>query len=510
MLFIILLIFILILILIFLYLKKNKDKFENEKIVPIPKVIHKIYLQQNGEMDNFPLKPLELNNAHESWKIMNPDYNIKYYSLNDCRKYLKNNFNDTDFLQTFDCIQAFANKTSFIRICILYNEGGWYSDWKQSCLINNLLDKLNKNKKTNIILSWDRGNNIGKKNKHIQNCFIGSNKNNLFLKEAINEIINNVKYKYYGYMATCTTGPGVLGVIYNNYKFPINLTFKNNGYIYYNKKKIILHKCKNCGKGQNWKNGNNYGVLWSHKKLYNDFILKNKIPKIIHKTGPYDKDNLPFEINNLFNKLKKENKDYNLIYYNNDDCYNLIKKNFNEDVLWAYNKLIPIAYKSDLFRYCVLYLYGGIYSDIQHELLLPLDNIIDFDKDTLVLSKDKVIQPHTEYGIQISFIACIPKLNIFMNCINQIIENCKKNYYGKTQLDVTGPYLFKSILNKENINYVIKLKETVNKTIIKYHNTFNKTNDNKLIKTKIDNFNMYTSNNKYYSILYNNKNIYNN
>ena len=118
MLFIILLIFILILILIFQYLKKNKDKFENEKIVPIPKVIHKIYLQQNCEMDNFPLKPLELNNAHESWKIMNPDYNIKYYSLNDCRKYLKNNFNDTDFLQTFDCIQAFANKTSFIRITL--------------------------------------------------------------------------------------------------------------------------------------------------------------------------------------------------------------------------------------------------------------------------------------------------------------------------------------------------------------------------------------------------------
>jgi len=41
-----------------------------------------------------------------------------------------------------------------------------------------------------------------------------------------------------------------------------------------------------------------------------------------------------------------------------------IKDHFDQPVLDAYDELVPLAYKADLGRYCILYAEGGIYSDI--------------------------------------------------------------------------------------------------------------------------------------------------
>ena len=46
--------------------------------------------------------------------------------------------------------------------------------------------------------------------------------------------------------------------------------------------------------------------------------------------------------------------------------FDFIKNNYPVDVLEAFNKLIPGAYKADLWRYCVLYKLGGIYLDIKY------------------------------------------------------------------------------------------------------------------------------------------------
>ena len=488
-------------------LSYSKVRFNNNnnRLEPIQKVIHKIFIQNSGVMDNFQLEPKELQASHDSWKIMNPEYEIKYYSMNDCKEYLKKHFEDQDFLEAFDCLNGYANKCDFFRFCVLYNEGGWYSDWKQECLKLNLLNELDQDKDSNIIMSWDKGNDSSINGKFIQNCFIGTTKNNLFLKECINEIINNTKYKYYGESPLYPTGTGLLGIMYKKYynKFKINLIFKDL-IIYYKNNEIVKHKCYNCGLGQDWVNGNNYSDIWEKKQLYKDFKLKNTIPKIIYKTGPGKLDNLSGEILKIFNKIEKQNTDYKIKYYDDNDCYNLIKNNFEPEVLWAYNKLKPTAYKADLFRYCVLYLYGGIYSDLSQDILIPLNDLIDFEKDTLILTEDFIHNGYSYYGIQISFIACIPKLEIFKQCINNIIINCGKSYYGITPLDITGPYLFKHTLNNFNVNYIIKLYQSNGFLIdILY--------DNKIIKTKTSNHNkmLYNKNNYHYTLLWNNENVYN-
>lgn len=59
-------------------------------------------------------------------------------------------------------------------------------------------------------------------------------------------------------------------------------------------------------------------------------------------------------------------------------------------LLWAYNAIGVRAgvAKADIWRYAVLWAYGGVYLDDDSDLGTPLDNIIDPD-DTLIVSYEK-------------------------------------------------------------------------------------------------------------------------
>jgi len=50
----------------------------------------------------------------------------------------------------------------------------------------------------------------------------------------------------------------------------------------------------------------------------------------------------------------------------------------------AYDALIPGAFKADLFRYCVLFIYGGVYADIDVMLTSKLEMAIDDDVGFMV------------------------------------------------------------------------------------------------------------------------------
>ena len=65
--------------------------------------------------------------------------------------------------------------------------------------------------------------------------------------------------------------------------------------------------------------------------------------------------------------LKEQNPEFEHYLYDDDDCRNFISKHFDEEVVEAFDLLIPGAYKSDLWRYCILYVTGGIYLDIKYK-----------------------------------------------------------------------------------------------------------------------------------------------
>ncbi len=109
----------------------------------IPKLINKMYFQIDGQFQDVQKIAAydNLKEAHNSWKNMNHGYKVRYFNLQSSREYLRQHFHPV-FLRTFDCIEAFAGKSDFFRMALLYREGGWHSDWKQVCLQPNLLDRI--------------------------------------------------------------------------------------------------------------------------------------------------------------------------------------------------------------------------------------------------------------------------------------------------------------------------------------------------------------------------------
>jgi mannosyltransferase OCH1-like enzyme len=59
----------------------------------------------------------------------------------------------------------------------------------------------------------------------------------------------------------------------------------------------------------------------------------------------------------------KHGKEFNYFFYNNEMCDDFIKNNFDENVYKAYSMLPIAVMKADLWRYCIIYHYGGIYAD---------------------------------------------------------------------------------------------------------------------------------------------------
>ena len=70
------------------------------------------------------------------------------------------------------------------------------------------------------------------------------------------------------------------------------------------------------------------------------------------------------EIGKLCASHRRCNPGYGYVFYDDKGCRDFIKEHFRENVLLAYDALIPGAFKADLFRYCELYINGGWWFDI--------------------------------------------------------------------------------------------------------------------------------------------------
>lgn len=246
------------------------------------------------------------------------------------------------------------------------------------------------------------------------------------------------------------------------------------------------------------------------KKIENN--KNDKIPKIVFKTSPNDLDNLNSDIIFLFNKIIKDNPDFKIEYYDDNDARDFLKNNYDMDVLMAYDKLKPGAYKADLFRYCVLYKRGGIYSDISQMFKVPFDEIINFEEDNLVLVEDRPQVNFTgpekwkkyDKAIQISFMATRPNNSIYLDSIKEIVKNCKENFYGWNPLSPTGPQLFYRMLEKYDGDYKVDI-------YMKNSNELSLKKDDKTVifcRSK-NHYKKNLNNNLHYSVLWKMNNIYN-
>lgn len=135
------------------------------------------------------------------------------------------------------------------------------------------------------------------------------------------------------------------------------------------------------------------------------------IPKQIYMT--YKNSDIPPII---FERWNATNPEYNINFYTDEDCINFLEKYYSKDYADYFKEIEIGMYKADFWRLCVLYEFGGIYTDID---IVPYKTIEEIIGDSmfctcLSLNKCTIFQ---------AFIATIPK--------NPLIKKCMESLYSK-------------------------------------------------------------------------------
>ena len=166
----------------------------------------------------------------------------------------------------------------------------------------------------------------------------------------------------------------------------------------------------------------------------------SRIPRIIWKLGPVAYSSLSHDTHLYFEKLISENPTYELRYMDNEQCATFLKSKLADRAHWCFQMLLPGAYKADFVRYCLLYYYGGVYSDLKQVFLKKLDEVVNHPE--LVLTKDLLGNQ-----IQISFMASRPRHLVFKNAYEAVIKKVEERDYGQDFLHLTGPHLFGDVFH---------------------------------------------------------------
>ena len=228
----------------------------------IPPILHKVLFTtvRNASI------PAHVQEAHDTWRRLNPGYEVRLYDGKTALEALEQQ-GLADIADAMRVVRANAGKANLFRLGILYAIGGWYGDWKQTCLVPNLLSSLADYSANGVFACLDLGNAYSYKNRLYQNAFIGAPRRDPCILAAIRTALDHVERKHYGSNPLDTTGVGVWGRVAQTCGIRPGCTFQSN-YFYLNRTRIVRHKCELCAKGQDWTDGNNYNTLWKSRRYY--------------------------------------------------------------------------------------------------------------------------------------------------------------------------------------------------------------------------------------------------
>jgi len=237
--------------------------------------------------------------------------------------------------------------------------------------------------------------------------------------------------------------------------------------------------------------------------LMKPYKLKNNynpiIPLKIFQTW-HTKD-LPPKMKERVEELKATNPRFEHYLFDDNDCREFIKEHFNDEVLNAYDRLIPGAYKADLWRYCILYIHGGIYMDIK------LKCINGFRLIELTENNHYVKDRHPPLTIYNALMVCQKASPLLWKAIYRVVFNVQNKIYGSEPLEPTGPLMIGKIILRNNLMPNIDLYHYQGGGYIVYKNRF-------VISTEYPEYDKERSktynslNTKRYNILWNERKIY--
>jgi hypothetical protein len=146
-------------------------------------------------------------------------------------------------------------------------------------------------------------------------------------------------------------------------------------------------------------------------KFYKCNIKVKNIPKNIFLC--YKNKNIPSYIIPTWKKL---NPEYNIELYDDNDCINFLRTNYGQEYVDIFNYIQDGPIKGDFWRVCVLYIRGGVYSDVDVMPIVPIRDFLDKDATFLTCTSvmGDLLNPH--------FIICPAKDPIIKSAVDTYVR----------------------------------------------------------------------------------------
>jgi hypothetical protein len=169
------------------------------------------------------------------------------------------------------------------------------------------------------------------------------------------------------------------------------------------------------------------------------------IPKTIYQT--WKTKDVPQQMRFSIQSFIDLNPEYEHRLLDDAECRDFIAEHFPGRVLRAYDKLIPGAYRADLWRYCWLYTHGGVYIDVDSRAFAPLSTAIS-ETDTFVAVR--VANPGKKVwpGIYQGFLACEAAHPFLKATIDLVVSNIENDFFGECPTEPTGPVALGVAVNR--------------------------------------------------------------
>lgn len=186
------------------------------------------------------------------------------------------------------------------------------------------------------------------------------------------------------------------------------------------------------------------------------------IPKVIYQT--WKTKHIHENVQKIRDNIQYLNPEYQMVLCDDNDIDIFIKKYFDEYTYHCYLQLNVGAAKADFWRYCVLYVHGGVYLDMDSEIIRPLNELID-ENETCIITREG------NPGVFNNWIMIFEKKHPILL---KTIQNCCYNITHRTSNDVcylTGPAgPFTSAVNEIMLPYY-------NRNNVIKHNLYFETDD---------------------------------
>jgi inositol phosphorylceramide mannosyltransferase catalytic subunit len=156
--------------------------------------------------------------------------------------------------------------------------------------------------------------------------------------------------------------------------------------------------------------------IWRHSTIIHPHTsnMTGRVPKIIHQTWR-DNISLPVQWRDAVNSCRTLHSDYDYRFWTDESARKLIQSSFPK-LLSTYDSYPYDIQRADVIRLIVLYVFGGVYLDLDIICLQSVDFLRSFD---MVLPRTRPI------GLSNDFIMSKPRHPFLLQAIN----NLEKYHY---------------------------------------------------------------------------------